>query len=96
MAALSLALGFTDVIQNYAGGIEIDTLFVDEGFGSLDTNALEQSISILSSLTSGNRLVGIISHVDELKEKIPNQILIKKDIDGSYIDKITYDHSIKN
>lgn len=92
MAALSLALGFSDIIQSFSGGIEIDTLFVDEGFGSLDADALEQSIATLSSLTTGNRLVGIISHVDELKEKIPNQIVVKKDINGSFIEKIKYEH----
>ena len=92
MAALSLALGFSDVIQNYSGGIEIDTLFVDEGFGSLDANALEQSIGTLSALTSGNGLVGIISHVDELKEKIPNQIIVKKGIGGSFVEDIKFEH----
>ena len=91
MAALSLALGFSDIIQSHSGGIEINTLFVDEGFGSLDSNALEQSISILSSLTKGDRLVGTISHVDELKEKIPNQIIIKKDIGGSCIEKVIFE-----
>ncbi len=88
MAALSLALGFSDIIQNYAGGIEIDTMFVDEGFGSLDTEALEQSVNTLMDLTAGNRMVGIISHVDELKERIDKQIIVKKDIKGSYIEKI--------
>lgn len=90
MAALSLALGFADIIHNYSGGIQIDTMFVDEGFGSLDNEALEQSISILTTLTSGNRLVGIISHVNELKERIDKQIIVKKDIKGSYIEKIVY------
>lgn len=90
MAALSLALGFADIIQNYSGGIQIDTMFVDEGFGSLDSEALEQSISILTTLTDGNRLVGIISHVNELKERIDKQIIVKKDIKGSYIEKIVY------
>lgn len=88
MAALSLALGFSDIIQSYSGAIQIDTMFVDEGFGSLDSEALEQSISILNTLTDGNRLVGIISHVNELKERIDKQIIVKKDIKGSYIEKI--------
>lgn len=90
LAALSLALGFADIIHNYSGGIQIDTMFVDEGFGSLDSEALEQSISILTTLTNGNRLVGIISHVNELKERIDKQIIVKKDIKGSYIEKMVY------
>lgn len=92
MAALALSLGFSDVIQNHSGGIEIDTLFVDEGFGSLDSNALEQSIGTLSSLTKGDRLVGIISHVDDLKDKISNQIIVRKGIGGSYIKDIKNEH----
>ncbi len=90
MAALSLALGFSDIIQNYAGGIQIDAMFVDEGFGSLDTEALEQSIATLTTLTTGNRLVGIISHVDDLKERINKQIIVKKNVKGSYIEAIKY------
>lgn len=87
-ASLSLALGLSDVIQSYAGGVEIDTLFVDEGFGALDAESLEQAIQILGSLVSGNRLVGIISHVSELKERIDRQILIKKSNIGSSISVI--------
>ncbi len=84
MASLSLALGLSDEVQSSAGGIRLDTLFVDEGFGSLDEDTLEQAISALSSLTEGNRLVGIISHVAELKDRIDRQIVVKKDrIGGS-------------
>lgn len=84
-AALSMALGLSDVIQYYAGGIQVDAMFIDEGFGSLDSNSLEQAMEILQTLTNGNRLVGIISHVNELKEKIDNQILVKKEKSGSKI-----------
>jgi len=82
-AALSLALGLSDVIQNFAGGIELDAMFIDEGFGSLDSNSLEQAIETLSSLTAGNRLVGIISHVSELKDRIDKKIIIEKSMEGS-------------
>ena len=84
MASLCLALGLSDEIQSSAGGIRLDTMFVDEGFGTLDEETLSQAIRALSSLAQGNRLVGIISHVAELKEKIPRQILVTKDkIGGS-------------
>lgn len=78
-ASLSLALGLSDVIQSFAGGIRLDTMFVDEGFGSLDEESLQQAIKILSSLTEGNRLVGIISHVSQLKEKIDKQLVVTKE-----------------
>jgi len=77
-ASLSLALGLSDEIQESAGGIQLDTLFVDEGFGSLDENSLQQALKALNDLTQGNRLVGIISHVAELK-KIDKQIVVTKD-----------------
>ncbi|NLY21499.1 MAG: SMC family ATPase [Tissierellia bacterium] len=77
-ASLSLALGLSDEIQSSAGGIKLDTMFVDEGFGSLDDESLSQAIKTLSSLSEGNRLVGIISHVGELKEKIDKQIVVTK------------------
>ena len=79
MASLSLALGLADEIQSQAGGIQIETMFIDEGFGSLSEQALNQSINVLSGLTEGNRLVGIISHVSELKERINKQIIVTKD-----------------
>lgn len=82
MAALSLALGLSEEIQTSAGGIEIETMFVDEGFGTLDSNSLALAYNALASLTEGNRLVGIISHVDELKEKIDKQIIVTKDKSG--------------
>ena len=81
-ASLSLALGLSDEIQSSAGGIRLDTMFVDEGFGSLDEESLSQAINTLASLTDGNRLVGIISHVAELKEKIDKQIVVTKDKTG--------------
>lgn len=84
-AALSLALGMSDVIQIFAGGIEIDMLFVDEGFGSLDQQSLDQAMNVLNSLTSGNRMIGIISHVSELKTRIEQQIIVKKDVTGSSV-----------
>ena len=82
-AALSLALGLSDVIQSFAGGIEMDAMFVDEGFGSLDSDSLEQAIETLHALTAGNRMVGIISHVGELKERIDKKLLIEKSMEGS-------------
>ncbi|MGI6736350.1 MAG: AAA family ATPase [Anaerovoracaceae bacterium] len=81
-ASLSLALGLADVVQSFAGGIRLDTLFVDEGFGSLDEEALQKAIRALADLSQGHRLVGIISHVSELKEKIPRQIVVTKDRAG--------------
>lgn len=81
-ASLSLALGLSDVIQAAAGGIRLDTMFVDEGFGSLDEQSLEQAIDALSSLAEGDRLVGIISHVSELKERIDKQIVVTKNKTG--------------
>jgi len=81
-ASLSLALGLSDEIQSSAGGIRLDTMFVDEGFGSLDDESLSQAIKALSSLADGNRLVGIISHVSELKDRIDKQIVVKKEKTG--------------
>lgn len=79
MASLCLALGLSDEIQSSNGGIKLDTMFVDEGFGSLDGEALDRALSALTSLSQGNRLVGIISHVDALCDRIDNKIVITKD-----------------
>lgn len=84
-AALSLALGLSDRIQNFTGGIEVNVLFVDEGFGSLDGESLQQSVECLLELAEHNRMIGIISHVPELRERIENQIVIEKGQDGSRI-----------
>ena len=81
-ASLSLALGLAGEIQSAAGGIRLDAMFVDEGFGSLDGEALQQAIRALTGLADENRLVGIISHVAELKEKIDKQIAVTKDRSG--------------
>lgn len=79
MASLCLALGLSDEIQSSNGSIKLDTMFVDEGFGSLDGEALDRALSALTSLSQGNRLVGIISHVDALRDRIDNKIVITKD-----------------
>ncbi len=81
-ASLALSLGLSEEIQSSAGGIKLDTMFVDEGFGSLDGVSLSQAIRALDDLSGGNRLVGIISHVAELKDKIERQIVVKKDAAG--------------
>ena len=90
MASLSLALGLSDEIQSAAGGIRLSTMFVDEGFGSLDPEALQQAIRALSSLAQGQMLVGIISHVAELREKIDRQVQVTKDkLGGSRVTVVT-------
>ena len=86
MAALALALGMTDVITQAVGAVHIDTLFIDEGFGSLDENAREQAIRILQGLSGGSRLVGIISHVTELKEQIEQKLVVTKGKSGSKVE----------
>jgi exonuclease SbcC len=85
-ASLSLAMGLSDEIHSRMGGIKIDTLFVDEGFGSLDEESLSQAMDALSNVTEGNRLVGIISHVNELKDRIDRKIYVEKDrVKGSKV-----------
>ncbi len=83
MASLSMALGLSDIVQNAAGAIRLDTMFVDEGFGSLDDSARGQAIRILTELADEKMLVGIISHVNELKEQIECKLLVSKSEKGS-------------
>lgn len=86
MASLSLALGLSDRVTASAGGIKIDTLFIDEGFGTLDEKSLNDALMMLNQLTDSNKLIGIISHREELKEVIPKKVLIKKNNKGSRIE----------
>ena len=83
LASLSLALGLSEVVQNNSGGIQLDTLFIDEGFGSLNDEALEQAINVLTTLSGDGRLIGVISHVNELKERIDAQLVVRKTANGS-------------
>jgi exonuclease SbcC len=89
MAALSLALGVSDVVQSYAGGIRLDTLFIDEGFGSLDTESLDAAIKVLIDLQATGRMIGIISHVSELKEQMAKRIDVVSSKLGSSISTIS-------
>lgn len=85
LASLSLALGLSDVVQLHAGGIRLDTLFIDEGFGTLDSDMLDRAVSVLNQLSEGNRLVGIISHVSRLEECISEQFIVKSENMGSTV-----------
>lgn len=83
MASLALALGLSDVVQAGSGGVRIDAMFIDEGFGSLDENALRQALALLTRLADGHRLIGVISHMPELKERITKRIIVSKKTFGS-------------
>ncbi|MFC4387607.1 AAA family ATPase [Gracilibacillus marinus] len=83
-AALSLALGMADIIQSHAGGVQLDTLFIDEGFGTLDEVSLEQAIQCLKDLQQGHRIIGVISHVPQLKEEIKTQLIVTSTNEGSF------------
>lgn len=85
MAALALALGMADQIQEKSASIHLDIMFIDEGFGSLDAHAREQAVSVLQNMAGGSRLIGIISHVTELKTAIDDQLIVTKDADGSHV-----------
>ncbi|MBO4963229.1 MAG: hypothetical protein J6C97_05585, partial [Clostridia bacterium] len=89
MASLSLALGLSDEVQSSAGGIKLDTMFIDEGFGTLDEGVLPLALSALNKLADDNKLIGIISHVSELKEKIDKKIIVSKEKTGGSTAKIS-------
>ena len=83
MASLSLALGLADVVQNHAGDVRLESLFIDEGFGTLDAEALDHALQVLTELRQGGRSIGIISHVTELKERIGPRVEVVPQARGS-------------
>lgn len=85
MASMALALGLSDTVQSNSGEIRLDSMFIDEGFGSLDENSLRQAVELLLKLADGNRLIGVISHMPELKEEIDKKVIITKKLTGSEI-----------
>jgi exonuclease SbcC len=78
MASLALALGLADVVAAEAGGVSLETLFIDEGFGTLDGEALNAVLDILDGLRSGGRTVGVVSHISEMKERIPTHLVVEQ------------------
>ncbi len=89
-ASLGMALGLSDVVQSYAGGVRLDTMFIDEGFGTLDAESLDQAIECLVEIQKTGRLVGIISHVSELKERIKTQLEVIPSNTGSCTNNFGY------
>ena len=85
MAALSLALGMADQIRANAAGINLDIMFIDEGFGSLDDRARDQAVRVLQEMAGGSRMIGIISHVTELQQEMEDQLLVTRDEEGSHV-----------
>jgi exonuclease SbcC len=83
MASLSLAMGLSDTVQNHSGGVALDTVFIDEGFGSLDPDTLDSAMMVLGEMIPRGGLVGLISHVSELRERIPARIQVFKGREGS-------------
>ena len=84
MAALSLALGMSDRIQQASASVNLDIMFIDEGFGSLDDHSRSQAVRVLQQMAGGSKLIGIISHVTELKQEIDDQLIITRDDKGSH------------
>ena len=82
-ASLALALGLADVVKAEAGGVDLDTLFIDEGFGSLDPETLDQVLGVIDELRDRGRVVGIVSHVADLKDRVPERLEVRRRPDGS-------------
>jgi exonuclease SbcC len=93
MASLALALGLADAVREESGGFDLQTLFVDEGFGTLDDESLEQVMTVLDGLREGGRAVGVVSHVAELRTRIPHQVVVSKSERGSTVQVRTTDEA---
>ena len=89
MASLALALGLADAVQEESAGAALETLFIDEGFGTLDDESLEQVMTVLDGLRDGGRCVGVVSHVGELRTRIPTQVHVVKASAGSTLHQVT-------
>jgi exonuclease SbcC len=87
-ASLALALGLADVVTCESGGMQLHSLFVDEGFGSLDSDTLDEVMDVLDDLRSGGRVVGVVSHVDAMRERIPAQVRVVKGRNGSTVSQV--------
>jgi exonuclease SbcC len=88
-ASLALALGLADVVTQESGGNPLDTLFIDEGFGTLDEDTLHKVLDVLDALRAGDRTVGVISHVTELRRRIPHRLHVRKQTGGSTLTQLT-------
>jgi exonuclease SbcC len=86
MASLALALGLADAVREEVGGLDLGTLFIDEGFGSLDDDSLEQVLTVLDGLREGGRAVGVVSHVADLRTRITHQAVVHKGANGSTVE----------
>ena len=85
MAALSLALGLADLIEQTQSSIHLDVMFIDEGFGSLDEQSRGQAVRVLKEMAGGNKMIGLISHVSELNQEMDDQLLVTKTESGSHV-----------
>ena len=89
-AALALSLAVADEIQSSSGGVRLDSMFIDEGFGSLDSDSLNLAMKVLNGLSDNNYLIGIISHVRELEDSVDKKLVVKKSADGDKMSEFEY------